>query len=206
MKKTFIDRKSIKVKEMRRAVSRLFRTLARGVSFGLSCVVSAICRVRPLWPSAPKMGNWLPCNGGRPQGPHPARRSECTRRVLRSFVCRIGHLQGAALVAVRTPDGKLVTLQWRTGTRAAPCNCDVTSNSQLRSLFTKHRIGPVRLSMSRENPLRPFSSSFFLLSLFFPFFPFSSFLLLSFFLLFLTSYLPPFLFLLPPSSAESLRL
>ena len=141
---------------MRRAVSRLFRTLAHGGSFGLSCVLSVICRARPLWPSA-------------------------------------------------SPDGKLVTLQWRTGTRAAPCNCDVTSNSQLRSLFTKHRIGSVRLSMSRENPLRPFSSSFFLLSLFFSFFPFSSFLLLSFFLLFLTSYLPLFLFLLPPSSAESLR-
>ena len=30
-------------------------------------------------------------------------------------------LQGAALVAVRTPDGKLGTLQWRTATRAAPC-------------------------------------------------------------------------------------
>ena len=61
-------------------------------SFGLSCVVSAICRVRPLWPSAPRMGNWLPCNGGRPQGPHPARGSEYTRRALRSFMCRIGHL------------------------------------------------------------------------------------------------------------------
>ena len=100
---------------------------------------------------------------------------------------------------------KNILYRVRTATRAAPCNCDVTSNSQLRSLFTKHRIGPVRLSMSRENPLRPFSSSFFLLSPFFFFFPFSSFLLLSFFLLFLTSYLPPFLFLLPPSSAESLR-
>ena len=32
-----------------------------------------------------------------------------------------GHLQGAALVAVRTQDGKLVTLQWRTATIAAPC-------------------------------------------------------------------------------------
>jgi hypothetical protein len=30
-------------------------------------------------------------------------------------------LQGAALVAVRTPDGKLVILPWRTATRAAPC-------------------------------------------------------------------------------------
>jgi len=49
-----------------------------GGSFGLSCVVSVICRARPLWPSAPRMGNWLPCNGGRPQGPHPARGSECT--------------------------------------------------------------------------------------------------------------------------------
>ena len=57
---------------MRRAVSRLFRTLAHGGSFGLSCVLSVICRARPLWPSA-------------------------------------------------SPDGKLVTLQWRTGTRAAPC-------------------------------------------------------------------------------------
>ena len=35
-------------------------------------------------------------------------------------MCRIGHLQGAALVAVRTSDGKF-TLQWRTATRAAPC-------------------------------------------------------------------------------------
>ena len=72
MKKTFIDRKSIKVKEMRRAVSRQLRTLAHGGSFGLSCVVSAICRAQPLWPSASKMGNWLPCNGGRAQGPRPA--------------------------------------------------------------------------------------------------------------------------------------
>ena len=99
---------------MRRAVSRQLRTLAHGGSFGLSCVVSAICRARPLWPSAPRMGNWLPCHGGRPQGPRPARGSECTRRFLRSFVCCIGHLQGAALVAVRTQDGKLVTLQRRT--------------------------------------------------------------------------------------------
>ena len=31
------------------------------------------------------------------------------------------YLQGAALVAVRTPDGKWVTLQWRTATRSASC-------------------------------------------------------------------------------------
>lgn len=43
-----------------------------------------------------------------------ASENESTQRALRSFVCRIGPLQGAALVGVRTPDGKLVTLQWRT--------------------------------------------------------------------------------------------
>ena len=55
MKKTFMDRElSIKVKEMRRAVSRQFRTLAHGGFFGLLCVVSVICIARPLWPSAPR--------------------------------------------------------------------------------------------------------------------------------------------------------
>ena len=136
----------------------------------------SICRARPLWPSAPKMGNWLPCNGGRPQGPRPARGSECTsdsqgqhwvslivkdsigyqqkwpfagrgpcgrphpgweigypamadghkgralqedrnvRPIVKGSIGyqQNGHLQGAALVAVRTQDGKLVTLQRRT--------------------------------------------------------------------------------------------
>jgi len=60
MKKTFMDRElSIKVKEMRRAVSRQFRTLAHGGSFGLLCVVSVICIARPLWPSAPRMWKLL---------------------------------------------------------------------------------------------------------------------------------------------------
>ena len=44
------------------------RISARGEPFGLSSVVSTICRARPLWPSAPRMGNWLPSHGGRPQG------------------------------------------------------------------------------------------------------------------------------------------
>ena len=42
----------------------LLRMRARREPFGLLCVVLAICRARPLWPSAPKMGNWLPCKGG----------------------------------------------------------------------------------------------------------------------------------------------
>ena len=61
----------------------LLRIRARREPFGLSCVVSAICRARPLWPSASRMGNWLPSNGGRPPNPaylRPARGSECTRR------------------------------------------------------------------------------------------------------------------------------
>ena len=58
------------------------RIRARREPFGLSSVVSAICRARPLWPSAPRMGNWLPSHGGQPQGPHPARGSECTRRAF----------------------------------------------------------------------------------------------------------------------------
>ena len=66
-------------RDNRAAELLLLRIRARGETFGLSCVVSAICRARPLWPSAPRMGNWLPCNGGRPQGPHPARGSESTR-------------------------------------------------------------------------------------------------------------------------------
>ena len=61
----------------------LLRMRARREPFGLLCVVLAICRARPLWPSAPRMGNWLPSNGGRPPNPaylRPARGSECTRR------------------------------------------------------------------------------------------------------------------------------
>ena len=60
----------------------LLRIREREETFGLPCVVSSICRVRPLWPSAPRIGN-LPCNGGRPPNPaylRPARGSECTRR------------------------------------------------------------------------------------------------------------------------------
>ena len=60
----------------------LLRIRERRETFGLPCVVSSICRVRPLWPSAPRIGN-LPCNGGRPPNPaylRPARGSECTRR------------------------------------------------------------------------------------------------------------------------------
>ena len=55
-------------RDNRAAELLLLRIRARGETFGLSCVVSAICRARPLWPSAPRMGNWLPCNGGRSQG------------------------------------------------------------------------------------------------------------------------------------------
>ena len=59
----------------------LAETIVGDVILHLQHWVSTKCpfgRARPLWPSAPKMGNWLPCNGGRPQGPRPARGSECT--------------------------------------------------------------------------------------------------------------------------------
>ena len=40
---------------------RNVRLIVKG-SIGINKM--AICRARPLWPSAPKMGNWLPCKGG----------------------------------------------------------------------------------------------------------------------------------------------
>ena len=94
----------------------LLRIRARREPFGLSSAISAICRVRPLWPSAPRMGNWLPCKSGRPQGPRPARGSECTRRAyfrakrakrVQTWVLKFGpRLTSDARLSVLSSEGR----------------------------------------------------------------------------------------------------